>query len=142
MTRIAPINKGMPVLEGKTNFLSGQLLRWLKDVVNRLNSAVVTDANGNIAYGGATIPDSLSSDYLYAFTDSYAKWIHKTLGNEITGVGCYWDGSTHISLIIGSVSTMALTGTVFAVKGRVSTTVGQDLGSDIFSAPWVTIPQT
>jgi hypothetical protein len=48
MTSIAPINKGMPVLEGKTNLLSGQLLRWLKDIVNKLNRAVVTDENGNV----------------------------------------------------------------------------------------------
>jgi hypothetical protein len=67
MTSIAPINKGVPVLEGKTNLLSGQLLRWLKDIVNKLNRAVVTDEKGNVSYGGAAIPDDVADGYLHIF---------------------------------------------------------------------------
>ena len=48
MLNIPPINKGIPVLEKATNFLSGQFLRWLQSVESRLNKAVVTDANGEI----------------------------------------------------------------------------------------------
>ena len=67
MLNIPPINKGIPVLEKATNFLSGQFLRWLQSVESRLNKAVVTDANGNIAYGGATIPDDVDSGHFHIF---------------------------------------------------------------------------
>ena len=67
MNNIAPINKGIPVLEKGTNFLGGVFLRWLQSVESRLNRAVVTDANGNVAYGGAVIPDDVESDFLHIF---------------------------------------------------------------------------
>jgi hypothetical protein len=67
VNNIAPINKGIQVLEKGTNFLSGVFLRWLQSVESRLNRAVVTDENGNIAYGGATIPDDVHPDYFHIF---------------------------------------------------------------------------
>jgi hypothetical protein len=67
VNNIAPINKGIQVLEKGTNFLSGIFLRWLQSVESRLNRAVVTDDNGNIAYGGATIPDDAHPDYFHIF---------------------------------------------------------------------------
>ena len=70
MLNIPPINKGIPVLEKATNFLSGQFLRWLQSVESRLNKAVVQDANGNIAYGGATIPDDVSTTIAHKFIGS------------------------------------------------------------------------
>jgi len=63
VNNIAPINKGIQVLEKGTNFLSGVFLRWLQSVESRLNRAVVTDENGNIAYGGATIPSDVDSGH-------------------------------------------------------------------------------
>ena len=87
MINIPPINKGVPVLEmegkNKTNFLSGIFLRWLKDVANRLNRAVVTDENGNIAYGGATIPDDVDPDFLHIFYNSNTVRIIDNTNNYI-----------------------------------------------------------
>lgn len=40
MTRISPINKGIEVLEGKTNFLSGIFFRWLKDLRDYTNDGI------------------------------------------------------------------------------------------------------
>ena len=57
----------MPVLDGKTNFFSGMFQRWLQSIVDRLNRAVVTDANGNVAYGGATIPSDVHPDRFTTF---------------------------------------------------------------------------
>ena len=85
MNNIAPINKGIPVLEvegkNKTNFLSGIFLRWLKDVANRLNRAVVTDANGNIAYGNAIIPSDVADGYFHIFYPNGAVRIINQVGN-------------------------------------------------------------
>jgi len=71
VNNIAPINKGIPVLEvegkNKTNFLSGIFLRWLKDVQALLRRSVVTDENGNIAYGGAVIPSDVDTTFIHIF---------------------------------------------------------------------------
>ena len=93
MNNIPPINKGIPVLEvegkNKTNFLSGIFLRWLKDVANRLNRAVVTDANGNIAYGGATIPDDPLESYFYLFYPNGAARIVTPTGYLMDSTNAY-----------------------------------------------------
>jgi hypothetical protein len=67
VSKIAPINRGLQVLENGSNFLSAMFLRWLQTVESRLNKAVVTDDNGNIAYGGATIPSDSHPDRLTYF---------------------------------------------------------------------------
>lgn len=42
-------------------------LKWLNFLGEKLNLAVVTDANGNISYNGATIPTGLHPDFIYQF---------------------------------------------------------------------------
>lgn len=90
MPSIAPISKGLPVLEKATNFLSGQFLRWLQSVESRLNKAVVTDANGNIAYGGAIIPNDLNTDWIhYIYEGGHCKIVNKSNGVFFLTVNAY-----------------------------------------------------
>lgn len=89
MNNIAPINKGIQVLQEGTNFLSGVFLRWLKDVADRLNRAVVTDENGNIAYGGATIPSDVDKDYFHIFYPNKATRVINTSGAIIDTYNAY-----------------------------------------------------
>jgi hypothetical protein len=80
VNNIPPINKGIQVLEKGSNFLSGVFFRWLQSVESRLNRAVVTDANGNVAYGGAVIPDDVSGDFLHIFyPNSMCRVIYRNL---------------------------------------------------------------
>jgi len=67
MNNVAPINEKLPVLEGKSNYLSGSFLRWIKDLWFVVNKSVVYDNLGNIAYNGATIPSDLHQDFTYEF---------------------------------------------------------------------------
>ena len=102
MINIPPISKSVPVLEmdskNRTNFLSGVFLRWLNDVanrLNRLNRAVVTDKNGNIAYGGATIPDDIALDATYSFSGLNNECTFAS-GTKASCLGCYLTSTTNI----------------------------------------------
>lgn len=63
------------------------LLRWLKDLVFRVNRAVVTDENGNIAYGGSAIPSDVwnnssgTLDTIHLFYGSGLVEIYDRTGN-------------------------------------------------------------
>lgn len=134
MNNIAPINKGIQVLQEGTNFLSGVFLRWLKDVADRLNRAVVTDENGNIAYGGFSLPTDLSDEYRYEFYDCSCVMTRRdgANGNYYICNNCYYNGSTWIAMctIATAASYSVLTGTSFLIRQSASgsVTAGDDLG--------------
>jgi hypothetical protein len=100
MINIPPINKSIPVVETigndasnpfskAKNFLSGQFLRWLQSVESRLNKAVVTDENGNIAYGGAVIPDDVETGIVQYFHKGNSVKIIDGLGTTYISVNAY-----------------------------------------------------
>ena len=88
MNNLPPINEKLPVLEGKTNFLSGQFLRWLKDLLFKVDRAIVTDANGNIDFTNSGIPEDINDSYYYEFrgVNSYCQL---SGGLEVNCLGCY-----------------------------------------------------
>lgn len=53
-------------------------LKWLNFIGEKLNQAIITDANGNISFNGATIPEGLNTAYNYEF---YPKGVVKMYGN-------------------------------------------------------------
>lgn len=46
MSDISPINKSYPVTEGKSNTISGQLIRWFNELQNSVMSSLRKDNNG------------------------------------------------------------------------------------------------
>lgn len=57
------------------------------------NTVKLTDTDGNIAYNGATIPSSLSSDYIYNFYPESCTIYKKSGGTTYHAVNVYLDGS-------------------------------------------------
>jgi hypothetical protein len=114
-------------------------VRVNKDNISRnadvLSRAVVTDKNGNIAYGGFSIPTTLSPLFRYEFYDASCVMVRKDggAGNYYTCNNCYYDGSTWIGMttIAISASYTSLTGTSFLIRqsSAGSVTAGDDLGT-------------
>lgn len=67
MSSIPPINKSYEVIEKDTSFIGGRFLRWLNEIVQRLNRAVITDSNGNVSYKNTPIPEDVHPDYFHIF---------------------------------------------------------------------------
>jgi hypothetical protein len=88
VNNVPPINEKLPVLEGKSNFLSGMFLRWLKDLVFRVNRAVVTDENGNIDFTKIGIPEDINKAYYYEFR-GVNSYVQLSGGLEVNCLGCY-----------------------------------------------------
>jgi len=111
VNNIAPINKGIQVLEKGTNFLSGVFLRWLQSVESRLNRAVVTDENGNVAYGSATIPSDVATGVTFVFNGSNCTFTSNSK-STISCVGCYLNNlGTYTSLVNGNITLLVESGT-------------------------------
>jgi len=58
VSKLAPINKGIQVLENGTNFLSGVFLRWLKDLEKRTETGSYVPAVTNLVNISVATPYS------------------------------------------------------------------------------------
>jgi hypothetical protein len=137
VNNIPPINKGIQVLEKGSNFLSGVFLRWLQSVESRLNRAVVTDANGNIAYGDYTIPDDVDSTYQWFFYNGNCKASKSGVIYEFAN--CYLSESpaSFKSLSSGYCSYTVQTGELFIIRGSTvsATQEGEIMDMSVIISP-------
>jgi hypothetical protein len=130
VSNIAPINRGLQVLENGSNFLSGMFLRWLQTVESRLNKAIVTDDNGNIAYGGATIPSDVDTSFLHIFYPYNKVRIIDSGASIYDGINVYVANGAFRRLIVGESSLNRFThlsSTVNAVFYSTSGPIGVDI---------------
>ena len=117
----------MPVLEGKTNFLSGMFLRWLEFIVARLNKIII-DESGNIAYGGATIPTDLHPDWVFEiWPNNIYAMRSRVAGNIYHLANAYYNDSNQWyqpdSSVPSSLTVQLSSNTTQIIEMRVATTL-------------------
>jgi hypothetical protein len=143
MINIPPINKSYETIQKGSSFIGDRFLRWLNDLTQRVNRAVVTDENGNIAYGDAVLPEELDSRFRYEFDKGSCKMVRvdSNFGNTYLCNNCYYDGITWrgIEANGSNASMMFLGPTVFIIRQSTAivTTENQDLG-DMFAQITIT----
>jgi len=54
MSSVPPINKGLPVLDGNSNFLSSVFLKWLQFAESKLNLSVSQNTEGSYQFNTIT----------------------------------------------------------------------------------------